>query len=38
MIELTKNKTPDVYSQIVSFIKYPYQTVINNFGIVNIVK
>ena len=38
IIQLIKSKSIDAYNQILSFIKYPYQTVVNNFTVLNIVK
>jgi hypothetical protein len=33
-----KHQSIPQYNNILSFVKYPYQTVVNNFSILNIVK
>lgn len=38
LTQIIKTHSLEDYAKIISFIKYPYQSVVNNFGILNIVK
>ncbi len=37
-LEVVKIESTDLYNQTIAFIKYPYQSVVNDFTIVNITK